>query len=159
MSTDSLVLEPIVQKVRNPIDRELCIALLNKYHPHGADSRGFASVHSYWVLVDRNTEAFLAVALLTYNMRNVFKKANRLYFNNLLDYEEALFVKRIMSVPPFKVAGELLIGIGREIVNDGIKALFSFVYPGMEGKLYQFAKWKFGWKTGGYRFVYKDLRD
>jgi len=148
---------PVV-KVTDPVLREYCIAALNYYHPHGGRTTGYGSkFHSLYIWMEE-PNIVASILLLTTNLKTVFNKARKSYPELAgLKYRETLFIKRILNIPPHNKLLELLLGVEPLLREQGVKALFSYVYPGLPGKIYQLAKYKFGWTRGGYQFVYKRI--
>lgn len=152
--------EPVLYSVFDERDLNCVRSLLNRFHP-GKWVRG--PVTAAVALVDRRTGGFLAVAVLCPPMPAVVEKAKRMYEEwRDINLSRVVFVRRIMTVPPFSPGGFaslLLKMLEEELRRRGYEAMYSYVYPGLPGHLYQRAKWKFGW-TGarGHRFVYKILR-
>jgi len=131
--------------------------LLKFYHPNGLPV-GFGSVLFYFALLEENTNSIMAVAVVSKMMPQVFNRAKKEIEDfKKVRYERSLFIRRITSIPPFRASARLLLEIEGYLKPQGYQALTSYIYPQMQGKLYQLAKWKKGWTRRGYTFVYKIL--
>jgi len=152
--------EPVLWLVRDKRDLDVVKALLKRFHP-GGWVRG--PLNAVWALCDEGTGGFLAVCIICPPMPAVVEKAKKMYSEwEDIEMMDVLFVRRIMTVPPFSAGGfasMLLLQLEEQYKSAGFKAFYSYVYPGLPGHLYQRAKWKFGW-TGarGHRFVYKIIK-